>query len=70
MTKTALYTLRVSEEFASKLSRVSRDSGLTELQSILAGIELLERLVEAEKQGKKFTLVDKNQATTHARSND
>lgn len=68
MTRTVRYMLRVSEEFAYKLSRVSRESGLTELQSILVGIELLERLVEAEKHGKGFALVDKGQSTG-ARSN-
>jgi hypothetical protein len=59
MAKTARYELRTDEEFIDRLNRVATASGLTKPEAIGAGIELLERLVEADKQGKEFALVDK-----------
>jgi hypothetical protein len=59
MAKTTRYELRTDEEFIDRLAKVATASGLTKPQAIGAGIALLERLVEADKQGKEFTLVDK-----------
>ena len=59
MTKTVRYELRTDWTFIEKLERVSSAAGLTKPEAIGAGIELLERLVEADKQGKEFALVSK-----------
>lgn len=59
MPKTARYELRTSEEFIERLTKVSMAAGLSKPEAINAGIALLERLVEADKEGKEFTLVDK-----------
>jgi hypothetical protein len=59
MTKTLRYELKTDEEFIDKLCRVSTAAGLTKAQAIGVGIDLLERLVEADKQGKEFALVPK-----------
>ena len=59
MAKTARYELRTDEEFIDRLTKVSIASGLTKPEAIGAGIDLLERLVEADRKGKEFALVDK-----------
>jgi hypothetical protein len=59
MTKTVRYELRTDWTFIEKLERVSSAAGLTKAEAIGAGIDLLERLVEADKQGKEFALVSK-----------
>jgi hypothetical protein len=59
MTKTVRYELRTDWTFIEKLERVSTAAGLTKEEAIRAGIDLLERLVEADKQGKEFALVSK-----------
>jgi hypothetical protein len=59
MAKTARYELRTDEEFIDRLTKVSIASGLTKSEAIGAGIDLLERLVEADRKGKEFALVDK-----------
>ena len=64
MTETVRYELRTDEEFIERLDRVSIAAGLTKPEAIWAGIDLLERLVEADKQGKEFALVDKQKAVS------
>lgn len=59
MTETVRYELRTDLDFIERLERVSAAAGLTMAQAIGAGIDLLERLVEADKRGKEFALVDK-----------
>ena len=59
MTKAVRYELRTDEEFIDRLTKVSIASGLTKLEAIGAGIDLLERLVEADRKGKEFALVEK-----------
>lgn len=61
MTKIVRYELKTDEEFIDRLNKVATASGLTKVEAIKAGIDLLERLVEADKQGKEFVLVDKRQ---------
>ena len=60
MPKTERYELRTDHEFIEKLNRVSRDSGLSKPEAIGAGIDLLERLIQAEREGKEFALVTKD----------
>lgn len=60
MPKTERYELRTDQEFMEKLDRVATRAGLTKPEAIGAGINLLERLVEANKEGKEFALVDRN----------
>ena len=60
MPKTERYELRTNHEFIEKLNKVSRESGLSKPEAIGAGIDLLERLIEAEREGKEFALVNKN----------
>lgn len=59
MPKTERYELRTDREFIEKLNRVSTESGLTPPEAIGAGIDLLERLVQAEREGKEFAIVSK-----------
>ena len=51
---------KASPDFVYRLERVAAAAGLTTAEAIGAGIELLERLVEADKQGKEFITVNKN----------
>ena len=60
MPKTERYELRTNHEFIEKLNRVSRESGLSKPEAIGAGIYLLERLIQAEREGKEFAIVNKN----------
>jgi hypothetical protein len=53
------YQFKTSCEFTEKLNRVSRESGLSKPEAIVAGIELLDRLVQADKEGKEFAIVSK-----------
>ena len=59
MTKILRYKLTVDEDFVDKLTRVADASSMTKPEAIMAGINLLERLVEADKQGKEFAIVEK-----------
>lgn len=59
MPRTARYELRTDEDFIERLDRISKLSGLSKPQAIGAGIELLEKLIYADKEGKEFALVDK-----------
>ena len=59
MAKTARYELRADEEFMEKLDRVARSARLSKPDALGAGIDLLERLVNADREGKEFALVDK-----------
>ncbi len=56
MAKTARYELKTDEEFIDRLTKVSIASGLTKSEAIGAGIDLLERLVEADRKGKSLLL--------------
>jgi hypothetical protein len=51
---------KASPDFVYRLKRVAADAGLTAAEAIGVGVELLERLVEADKQGKGFIIVNKN----------
>jgi hypothetical protein len=51
--------LHFSQDFIEKLNKVSTESDLTQPQAIGAGIELLDRLVQADKDGKEFAVVSK-----------
>ncbi len=59
MSKITGFSAKATEEFIERLYRVSIAAGVTLGEAIAAGIGLLERLVEADKQGKEFALVDK-----------
>ncbi len=64
-TKNARFEFRTTQEFIDKLASVSQRSGLSKPEAIGAGIELLERLVEADREGKEIAFVEK-----HKTSND
>ena len=59
-TKTARFEFRTTEDFIERLTTVSQDSGMTKSEAINAGISLLEKLVEADKEGKQIAFVPKN----------
>lgn len=63
MTKLVRYELRVDEEFIDRITKVADDADISRVDAIILGIDLLERLVEADKQGKEFMLVNKKEKT-------
>lgn len=62
--RTTKYELQISDEFKEKLSFVSRKAGLTQPEAIAAGIDLLERLIDADTQGKEIAFVEKQKCET------
>lgn len=59
-TKTARFEFRTTQDFIERLTFVSQGSGMTKPEAISAGIELLEKLVEADKEGKEIAFVPKH----------
>ncbi len=59
MAKTARFEFRTTDEFMERLSSVSRRAKLSKPEALGAGIELLERLIEADEEGKEIIFVSK-----------
>lgn len=55
------YQFSPSEEFDNQLTSVAYRAGLSKSEAIMAGIDLLERLVDADSQGKVIAFVEKTQ---------
>jgi hypothetical protein len=55
------YQFSLSEEFDNQLTSVAYRAGLSRIEAIMAGIDLLERLVEADSQDKEIAFVEKTQ---------
>lgn len=53
------YEFNATIEFMNKLDSVARRSGLSTAEAIVAGINLLEKLAEADEQGKEIAFVSK-----------
>lgn len=52
--------MKIPDEFHNQLTSVAYRAGVSKVEAIMMGIELLERLVDADKQGKTFVTVDKD----------
>lgn len=62
-TKTARFEFRATEEFMDKLASVSHKAGLSKPEALGAGIDLLEKLVEADAEGKEIVFVERREHT-------
>lgn len=55
------YLLTIPEEFDNQITSVASSAGGSKMVAVKIGIELLERLVDAEKAGKEFIIADKKE---------
>jgi hypothetical protein len=53
------FIITFNDEAMNKLSSAAYRSGLTKMEVILAGLDLFERLLDAEARGQEFLCVDK-----------
>ena len=59
------FELQIDPEVLETLNRASKGARLTKAEAIVAGINLLDRLVQADKEGKEIAFVPKNNRGCH-----
>jgi hypothetical protein len=58
--ETAMFEFKTTQDFLDRLSSVSSAAGMSKPEAIVAGIELLEKLVEADRRGMEISFVPRS----------
>ncbi len=58
--KTAMFEFKTTQDFLDRLASISSAAGMSKPEAIFAGIDLLEKLVEADQRGMEISFVPKS----------